>query len=184
MNNTPHYTQDEELKFARLAYHANRYQDLIASISRIAKTNVELSEEEIYLLTTAYTHIVSGLRTSWRIIIDTMRNLNYGSYYVQQVTDLRVSVEKEIESYCNDLITLLDNYVIPFITAPISKVNVYKLKGDYHRYLAELLAGERQNYVSQMAHDAYNGALEFSKELEITHPNRLALALNFFSILL
>lgn len=54
------------------------------------------------------------------------------------------------------------------------------MKGDYYRYLCEILSGEEREAESQKAMEAYNAALDISKnELPPTHPTRLGLALNF-----
>merc|ERR1712087_786530 len=60
------------------------------------------------------------------------------------------------------------------------KVFYYKMKGDYHRYLAEFQQESERKNSSAKALDAYTFAQEFANnELPPTHPIRLGLALNF-----
>merc|ERR1712216_683533 len=60
------------------------------------------------------------------------------------------------------------------------KVFYYKMKGDYHRYLAEIQVEDGRKDSSGAALEAYKSASEIAnKELPPTHPIRLGLALNF-----
>lgn len=52
-------------------------------------------------------------------------------------------------------------------------------KGDYHRYLTEILQEDRRQDVSDKALTAYKTASDAASKLQPTHPIRLGLALNF-----
>jgi len=55
----------------------------------------------------------------------------------------------------------------------------YKMKGDYHRYLAESTSGESRTQAAEKALEAYKAASVKSQLLLPTNPIRLGLALNF-----
>jgi 14-3-3 protein epsilon len=56
----------------------------------------------------------------------------------------------------------------------------FKMKGDYHRYLAEFATGEDRKGTAQNSLGAYKSASDIAMaELPPTHPIRLGLALNF-----
>jgi hypothetical protein len=60
------------------------------------------------------------------------------------------------------------------------QVFYHKMKGDYHRYLAEFASGDTRKGASEAAHESYKTASTIaSSELAPTHPIRLGLALNF-----
>lgn len=61
-----------------------------------------------------------------------------------------------------------------------SKVFYYKMKGDYHRYLAEFATGNDRKDAAECSLAAYKSASDIAtSELPPTHPIRLGLALNF-----
>ena len=56
----------------------------------------------------------------------------------------------------------------------------YKMKGDYHRYLAEFATGNDRKEAAENSLVAYKAASDIAMtELPPTHPIRLGLALNF-----
>merc|ERR1712226_18858 len=61
-----------------------------------------------------------------------------------------------------------------------SKVFYQKMKADYYRYIAEFTEGDAKSKASLSAKDAYAEAQSVAeKDLAVTHPIRLGLALNF-----
>jgi len=61
-----------------------------------------------------------------------------------------------------------------------SKVFYHKMKGDYHRYLAEFAIGDKRKESADKSFEAYKNATEVAQtDLAPTHPIRLGLALNF-----
>lgn len=62
----------------------------------------------------------------------------------------------------------------------LSQVFYYKMKGDYHRYLAEFATGTDRKDAAEDSLVAYKAASDVAMtELPPTHPIRLGLALNF-----
>ena len=87
-------------------------------------------------------------------------------------------IETELRGICNDVLSLLEKFLIPSASQAESKVFYLKMKGDYYRYLAEVAAGDKNGTVDQ-SQQAYQDAFEISrKEMQPTHPIRLGLALN------
>jgi len=75
---------------------------------------------------------------------------------------------------------LLDNHLLKAATTGESKVFYHKMKGDYHRYLAEFAVGNERKDAAQNSLTSYKTASEIAAtELAPTHPIRLGLALNF-----
>jgi len=85
-----------------------------------------------------------------------------------------------LSQICNDILSVLDAHLIPSANTGESRVFYYKMKGDYHRYLAEFATGQSRKEAAENSLIAYKSASDVAvTELAPTHPIRLGLALNF-----
>merc|ERR1719270_2191181 len=83
-------------------------------------------------------------------------------------------VEKELRDICNDVLNLLDKFLIAKASNAESKVFYLKMKGDYYRCLAEVAVGDAKAAVVDDSQKAYQDAFEISKsKMQPTHPIRL-----------
>merc|ERR1712050_829919 len=100
-------------------------------------------------------------------------NAKWGNEYRQKV-------EAELEKICNGILMLLDRSLISQASNGESKVFYQKMKADYYRYLAEFRDGDAKATAAENARKAYSEAQAVAeKDLAVTHPIRLGLALNF-----
>jgi len=174
-------TEKEELvQRAELAEQAERYDDMAASMKAVTESGIELSNEERNLLSVAYKNVVGARRSSWRVI-SSIEQKTEGSEKKQQLAkEYREKVEKELREICNDVLSLLDKFLIAKASNAESKVFYLKMKGDYYRYLAEVAVGDTKTAVVEDSQKAYQDAFDISKSaMQPTHPIRLGLALNF-----
>merc|ERR1712179_4637 len=89
-------------------------------------------------------------------------------------------VEAELQKICDTILGLLDGNLIGKATTGESKVFYQKMKADYYRYIAEFTDGDKKTKAAENARAAYEEAQKVaSKDLAVTHPIRLGLALNF-----
>merc|ERR1712046_333647 len=89
-------------------------------------------------------------------------------------------VETELQKICNTILGLLDSNLIPKASNGESKVFYQKMKADYFRYIAEFTDGDKKTTAANNAKLAYEEAQKVAeKDLAVTHPIRLGLALNF-----
>ena len=172
--------KEELVQRAKLAEQAERYDDMAASMKAVTETGAELSNEERNLLSVAYKNYVGGRRSSWRVISSIEQKTEGSEKKQQMAKEYREKVETELREICKDVLSLLDNYLIPKASNAESKVFYLKMKGDYFRYLSEVASGEARAAVIEDSQKAYQDAFEISKaEIQKTHPIRLGLALNF-----
>jgi 14-3-3 protein epsilon len=167
---------------AKLAEQAERYEEMVQAMKNVAELDVELTVEERNLLSVAYKNVIGARRASWRIIssIEQKEENKGNEAHVHRIRDYRNKVEKELQDICNDILNVLDKHLIPSSTTGESKVFYYKMKGDYHRYLAEFLTGQARKDAAEASLVAYKAASDIATtELPPTHPIRLGLALNF-----
>ncbi|KAI3660407.1 hypothetical protein MP638_002490, partial [Amoeboaphelidium occidentale] len=175
-------TREDHIYMAKLAEQAERYDDMVQHMKSVAKLGVELSVEERNLLSVAYKNVIGARRASWRIIssIEQKEEAKKNEGQVAKIATYRKKVEKELSDICQDILNVLNDNLIPTATTGESKVFYYKMKGDYHRYLAEFATGDVRKDAAEKAHEAYKSASEIaSTELAPTHPIRLGLALNY-----
>ncbi|XP_028819450.1 14-3-3 protein zeta/delta [Denticeps clupeoides] len=171
--------KSEMVQKAKLAEQAERYDDMAAAMKAVTELNEELSNEERNLLSVAYKNVVGARRSSWRVV-SSIEQKTDGSDKKQMAKEYREKIEKELQEICNDVLALLDKYLIPTATPAESKVFYLKMKGDYYRYLAEVAVGDDKTAIIQKSQDAYQAAFDISKNgMQPTHPIRLGLALNF-----
>merc|ERR1711939_995351 len=130
--------RNDAVYMAKLSEQAERYDEMVTFMKNIASLDQELSVEERNLLSVAYKNVIGARRASWRIVSS-------------------IEGKEESEGICEDILKVLDDHLIKSAESGESKVFYHKMKGDYHRYLAEFA----------------------SSELPPTHPIRLGLALNF-----
>ncbi|EDV21620.1 expressed hypothetical protein [Trichoplax adhaerens] len=174
--------RDDNINKAKLAEQAERYDEMVEAMKKVATLDNGLNTEERNLLSVAYKNVIGARRASWRIISSLeQKEENKGKtekYYL--IVDYRKQVEKELKEICNDVLDLLNGHLVLCASDGESKVFYYKMKGDYHRYLAEFAAGNDRKAASEDSLVAYKAATDIARvELKPTNPIRLGLALNF-----
>ena len=60
--------REDNVYMAKLAEQAERYDEMVQSMKKVADLNVELTVEERNLLSVAYKNVIGAKRASWRII--------------------------------------------------------------------------------------------------------------------
>ncbi|GAB5580682.1 14-3-3 protein epsilon isoform X2 [Prionailurus iriomotensis] len=162
----------------QVAFH----DEMVESMKKVAGMDVELTVEERNLLSVAYKNVIGARRASWRIIssIEQKEENKGGEDKLKMIREYRQMVETELKLICCDILDVLDKHLIPAANTGESKVFYYKMKGDYHRYLAEFATGNDRKEAAENSLVAYKAASDIAMtELPPTHPIRLGLALNF-----
>ncbi|EYU41130.1 hypothetical protein ABFS82_13G035900 [Erythranthe guttata] len=167
---------------AKLAEQAERYDEMVEAMKKVAKMDVELTVEERNLLSVGYKNVIGSRRASWRILssIEMKEESRGNEQNAKRIKQYRHKVESELTDICSDIMTVIDEHLIPSSTAGESTVFYYKMKGDYYRYLGEFKTVNDRKEVADQSLKAYETATTTAEaELAPTHPIRLGLALNF-----
>lgn len=174
-------SREDSIYTARLAEQAERYDEMADAMKKVAQLEQELSVEERNLLSVAYKNVVGSRRASLRIIssIEQKEESRGKLDHLNRARDYKKKVEKELTEICNDILDVLEKNLIAHSSTDESRVFYYKMKGDYHRYLAESTSGEPKQAAAEKALEAYKAASLKAQELLPTNPIRLGLALNF-----
>ncbi|XP_068188990.1 14-3-3 protein beta/alpha-1-like [Antennarius striatus] len=161
---------------AKLAEQAERYDDMAAFMKAVTEKDENLDNEERNLLSVAYKNVVGAKRASWRVLSSIE---NTDSSHKAMVVEYRQEIEKELKGICDEVLQLLDTYLIKNTENTIDgKVFYLKMKGDYLRYKAEVATTEKKVIIED-SKNAYSEAYNVSLGMPSTHPIRLGLALNF-----
>merc|ERR1711953_590395 len=142
----------------------------------------ELATEERNLLSVAYKNAVGSRRAAWRIItsVEQKEKSKGNDGNAAFAKEYCGKVEGELDKICNTILGLLDGSLIPKANGGESKVFYQKMKADYYRYIAEFTEGDKKSTAANNAKLAYEEAQKVAeKDLAVTHPIRLGLALNF-----
>jgi 14-3-3 protein epsilon len=151
---------------------------MVDHMKAVAQQPQELSVEERNLLSVAYKNVIGSRRASWRVISSIEQKGD--SDKLQLTQQYKKKIETDLEDICSDILEIIKNELIPNACSEESKVFYYKMKGDYHRYLAEFQSGDVRKDSAAKALDAYTSASTIAThDLPPTHPIRLGLALNF-----
>ncbi len=145
-------------------------------------TGEELNADERNILSVAFKNVVGTRRAAWRVLssIQKKENNKGNQENVAKVKQYKTSIEKELTDNCEEILKLLSENLIPQCKNNDTKVFFYKMKADYHRYIAEYSTNEAKNAAAQKALNAYSEALTISKDtLASTHPIKLGLYLNY-----
>lgn len=173
---------EDAVYLAKLAEQAERYEEMVENMKVVASADVELTVEERNLLSVAYKNVIGARRASWRIVtsIEQKEESKGNESQVTLIKEYRQKIESELAKICDDILEVLDKHLIPSAQSGESKVFYHKMKGDYHRYLAEFAIGDRRKGAADASLEAYKAATEVAQtDLAPTHPIRLGLALNF-----
>ncbi|KAL6225104.1 hypothetical protein ACLB2K_003956 [Fragaria x ananassa] len=179
-------SREQYVYMAKLAEQAERYEEMVSFMEKLVVASTaagsELTVEERNLLSVAYKNVIGSLRAAWRIVssIEQKEEGRRNEDHVALVKQYRSKVETELTAICAGILDLLQTHLVPSATAGESKVFYLKMKGDYHRYLAEFKNGDERKTAAEDTTLAYKAAQDIAlADLAPTHPIRLGLALNF-----
>jgi 14-3-3 protein epsilon len=134
----------------------------------------ELSVEERNLRSVAYKNVVGSRRAVGRIITSILlKELPRATLTMLGTPEYCIKVESDLQKICDTILKLFNDKLIPRAPGGESKMFYQKMMTDCYRYIAEFTDDEKK------AGAAENAAQVAEKDLAVTHPIRLGLALNY-----
>lgn len=174
-------TRDEYIYMAKVCEQTERFDDMLVYMKKVLDFGSKLETEDRNLLSVAYKNSVGTRRTAWRVIssIESKEEAK-NSAFLPLLREYKVKIESELDAICKEIIDLLETKLIKAASGDIQmEVFYWKMKGDYHRYIAEYATGDKHKTAADNAFEAYDHASHTSATLDSTDPIRLGLALNF-----
>ena len=174
-------TREEYVYLAKLYERAERFPDMVQSINKFVELDPKLSKDERIILSAGYKNIISGKRSSWRLLNGLERKEEKkNSKQIENIHEVKANLKKELDQICEQIQNIIDKYLLPNASNSETKVFYLKLKGDYYRYKCEFDADEDFPTTCDKAEKVYKEAYEIAnKDLPITNPIRIGLALNY-----
>ncbi|KAJ4807749.1 14-3-3 protein [Rhynchospora pubera] len=164
---------------SKLAEQAERFDDMVDCMKKIARMDIEPTGEERNLLSVSYKNIIGTRRASWRILCS-LEEKEDSEKNMKTLQEYKKKVEEETARICNEILSIIAIHLLPNSTTAESIVFSYKMKGDYYRYLAEFKSDNEKNEAADQSLKAYQAATSTAMtELPPTNAIRLGLALNF-----
>ncbi|CAG9760787.1 unnamed protein product [Ceutorhynchus assimilis] len=175
-------SSEELIEMAKLAEQCERYEEMRAMMKQVIENGVELTTEIITMLSISYRRKSTALRKSRNKIIAIEKKTRKSEHKLILAMQYREEIQAELHKICNEVILLLDKYLIPKIVDMESKVMLLKMKADYSCYLAEIATGDEKKNIKYYPGQVYKKGYEMavsSAKMPPTHPLRLAIALNW-----
>jgi len=173
--------REQLLYFARLSEQAERYDEMAAHIEQAVRLDDDLSLEERSLLSVSFSNAVGQRRAAWRALksFEERGEARDSAEEAAWRRSYRGRVEQELRQICGTILGLLGSNLIPNASTTTAKLSYLKMKGDYHRYLAEFEEGDAKAQAGEMARAAYADAWSVADlGLPATDPIRLGTALS------
>ena len=173
---------EKQVYLAMLAEQCSRFEDMMEFLEEMVRGKKEdLSSDERNLLSIAYKNTISLRRQAIRTLYayEMKEKKKEESAYLAYIIEYKKKIEKELETLCLKIIKNIDDFLLPKATDSEAKVFYHKMKADYYRYIAENVEGEKKKTYSDSSMNSYQEAMDVSKDLNISNPIRLGLALNF-----
>jgi len=172
--------EDQTITLARVAERAERFDEMADFMEQRIQKNIPLNPEERDMFSAAFKNALTERRHAVRVAngvaaqeaeMGNAPNVNLANGY-------KTKVESELSTICNRVLSLLGNPLVPGAQPGEEKTFYLKMKGDYHRYLAEFASDDRPRIAGE-ANEAYAAGMGEAGALPMTHPVRLGLALNY-----
>ena len=170
---------EKKIFMARVADQAERYDDMVQFLKEImAESNEDVSVDVRNLLSVGFKNLIGSRRAAWRTVSAIEQNKKYEQYSVR-CAEYKAKIEKELSKLCEDIIKSVNDYSLKRAETSESKTFYLKMIGDYYRYIAECVKGDKLAEVTENALQFYAKAQAAAKELPSYNSTRLGLSLNF-----
>ncbi|KAK4479824.1 hypothetical protein RD792_015364 [Penstemon davidsonii] len=107
--------RETHVYMAKLSEQAERYDEMVECMKKVAKLDVELSVDERNLLSVGYKNVIGARRASWRIMssIEQKEESKGNENNVKLIKGYRQKVEDELSKICYDILSVIDKHLIP-----------------------------------------------------------------------
>lgn len=179
------FSREDFIYLAKMSEQCERYDEMLGFVRKfIWMTDSLLTPEEKHVFAAAYKNAVGNRRAEIRVLTvveqKEQRKGNMNEDYLTAIAGYKKAVETELTGLCHELISLVDDKLLPMSKSHNNEIYFKKMKADYFRYLAELMSDTEDNTaIIDSCGKCYAEANLLARSLlPPTHPLRLGLQLN------
>lgn len=97
-------------------------------MKKVAIQSGELTVDERNMFSVAFKNVIGSRRASWRIISSLEQRESKGiAMHMTCIKEYHAKIEKELETICNDVLTILSDNLLTKASTGESKVFYYKM---------------------------------------------------------
>lgn len=122
---------------AKLSKEAERFDEMVADMKNVARQPQQLTAEERSLLSVAYKNVCRSRRASWRVVKSREQGGDYNADKMTIIRDYKIKIENELCDICNDILSIIEESLLPNSTSEEARVYYDEMKRYYQRYLSE-----------------------------------------------
>ena len=128
---------------------------MVDFLEKICKEKSEdLSVEERNLLSVGFKNLISGRRAAYRTVAAIEQNGKYAQFS-EDCSQYKKKIEAELVTQCEKIIGIVNSNCLAKSGDDESKAFYLKMIGDYYRYMAESVTGDKLKEVGDKAMDFY-----------------------------
>jgi 14-3-3 protein epsilon len=160
----------------------NNHSTIIGIMSEVIQIDAKLSQEERFLLQSAFKSRINERRDSIRVITEELARPDFlgGESVTSKLIGMKHKAIQELHNCCTELGALIDIKLMPAAEDPLAKIFYDKLKADSIRYLCEWADPKEKPILIEQATGSYKAALELIESaVPKRHPVSLGLILNY-----
>jgi 14-3-3 protein epsilon len=147
---------ETKIFMARVADQSERYEDMVAFLKEIiSESSEDVSVDVRNLLSVGFKNLIGSRRAAWRTVSAIEQNKKY-EQYSSNCAEYKAKIEGELADLCEDIIKAVNDHCVPSAAAGESKTFYLKMIGDYYRYIAECVKGDKLAEVTQHALEFYD----------------------------
>lgn len=99
---------------------------MVEKMKDVAKMGAELTASERNLLSIGYKNVTGYRRASWRVL-SAVEQTEGNEANVKRINEYREKVAKEISDICTDILSIIDDYLLPSTSNPDATVFFHKM---------------------------------------------------------
>lgn len=179
------FSREDFIYLAKMAEQCERFDEMLGFVRKFVSLGDSLlTPDEKHVFAAAYKNTVGNRRAELRVLTvieqKEQRKGNVDQTTLSNIAAYKKTIEDEMITLCHELIKLIDDRLLQNSKSPNNEIYFKKMKGDYFRYLAELMSEQEDNAaIIQSCSRCYAEADKVAKSsLPPTHPLRLGLQLN------